>query len=49
MRQSLRIIVQCLNEMPAGAIKTDDVKITSPSRSEMKVFVLLLRTFNQKY
>ena len=37
MRQSLRIIEQCLNKMPSGEIKTDDMKITPPSRSEMKV------------
>lgn len=36
MRQSLRIIDQCLNQMPAGEIKTDDTKVTPPSRSEMK-------------
>jgi NADH dehydrogenase (ubiquinone) Fe-S protein 2 len=37
MRQSLKIIEQCLNKMPTGEIKTDDMKITPPSRSEMKV------------
>jgi len=36
MRQSLRIIMQCLNEMPQGMIKADDRKITPPSRSQMK-------------
>lgn len=36
MRQSLRIIMQCLNEMPNGIIRTDDHKITPPSRFEMK-------------
>jgi NADH dehydrogenase (ubiquinone) Fe-S protein 2 len=36
MRQSLRIIEQCLNKMPPGPIKTDDAKITPPSRAEMK-------------
>lgn len=36
MRQSIRIILQCLNEMPLGLIKTDDRKITPPSRSQMK-------------
>ncbi|XP_052864699.1 NADH-ubiquinone oxidoreductase 49 kDa subunit-like [Anopheles cruzii] len=36
MRQSLRIIEQCLNQMPAGEVKTDDVKLTTPSRLEMK-------------
>lgn len=37
MRQSLRIIEQCLNQMPEGAVKTDDAKISTPSRAEMKV------------
>jgi NADH dehydrogenase (ubiquinone) Fe-S protein 2 len=36
MRQSIRIIMQCLNEMPTGMIKVDDRKITPPSRSQMK-------------
>nr|CAI5822732.1 unnamed protein product [Callosobruchus analis] len=42
MRQSLRIIDQCLNQMPAGEIKTDDAKLTPPSRNEMKVNFQLL-------
>lgn len=37
MRQSLRIMHQCLNKMPAGEIKVDDAKIAPPKRSEMKV------------
>ena len=36
MRQSLRIMMQCINEMPQGLIKIDDRKITPPSRSQMK-------------
>ncbi|CAG8632038.1 12480_t:CDS:2, partial [Acaulospora colombiana] len=36
MRQSLRIIHQCLNQMPPGPIKIDDWKISPPSRSSMK-------------
>ena len=36
MRQSISIIMQCLNAMPAGPIKVDDKKITPPSRSHMK-------------
>lgn len=36
MRQSLRIIMQCLNELPQGIVKIDDKKITPPSRSQMK-------------
>uniref|UniRef100_A0A2U8XH11 NADH dehydrogenase [ubiquinone] iron-sulfur protein 2 n=1 Tax=Codonopsis lanceolata TaxID=103999 RepID=A0A2U8XH11_9ASTR len=37
MRQSLRIIVQCLNKMPSGMIKADDRKLCPPSRSRMKL------------
>ncbi|CAG2053017.1 unnamed protein product [Timema podura] len=37
MRQSLRIINQCLNNIPPGEIKTDDMKVTLPSRAEMKI------------
>jgi len=36
MRQSLRIMDQCLNKMPPGEIKVDDNKISAPSRGEMK-------------
>ncbi|PVD27059.1 hypothetical protein C0Q70_12209 [Pomacea canaliculata] len=36
MRQSLRIIHECLNKMPPGEVKVDDNKITPPSRREMK-------------
>lgn len=36
MRQSLRIIIQCLNKMPAGVVKVDDKKISPPSRTDMK-------------
>lgn len=37
MRQSLRIILQCLNKMPPGEIKVDDAKVSPPKRAEMKV------------
>jgi len=36
MRQSLRIIEQCCNNMPEGEIKTDDAKVTPPRRADMK-------------
>lgn len=36
MRQSIKIIQQCLNQMPSGEIKVDDHKIVPPKRSEMK-------------
>jgi len=36
MRQSLRIIEQCLNQMPAGEIRCDDAKAVPPTRREMK-------------
>lgn len=36
MRESLKIIHQCLNQMPPGEVKCDDVKIVPPSKKEMK-------------
>jgi NADH:ubiquinone oxidoreductase subunit D len=37
MRQSLKIIYQCLNNIPTkGFVKTDDRKISPPSRAMMK-------------
>ena len=36
MRQSLNIIVQCLNKLPPGEIKVDDNKVVPPKRAEMK-------------
>jgi len=36
MRQSLRIMQFCINNLPQGLIKNDDKKITPPSRLEMK-------------
>ncbi|MBR0653774.1 NADH-quinone oxidoreductase subunit D [Plastoroseomonas arctica] len=36
MRQSLRIIEQCLNAIRPGPVKIADNKITPPSRSDMK-------------
>lgn len=36
MRQSLRIIDQCINKMPPGPHRVDDTKISPPKRSEMK-------------
>ncbi len=36
MRQSMRIMYQCLNDMPEGDVTTDDAKCVPPSRAEMK-------------
>jgi NADH-quinone oxidoreductase subunit D len=36
MRQSLRIILQALDQMPGGPIKVDDQKVAPPKRGEMK-------------
>ena len=35
-RQSLRIIEQCINDMPDGPVKVEDYKISPPPRSLMK-------------
>lgn len=36
MRQSLRIIHQCLDQMPGGPVVTQDPRIAPPKRGEMK-------------
>ena len=36
MRQSLRIISQCLNTIPEGPVKSSDTKIVAPSRAQVK-------------
>ena len=36
MRESLRIIQQCLNSLPEGPVKTEDKKLTPPSRTDVK-------------
>lgn len=36
MRQSLKIISQCLSKMPGGPVMIQNHKVTPPSRSEMK-------------
>jgi NADH-quinone oxidoreductase subunit D len=36
MRQSLRIMKQCLEEMPSGPVRATDPKISPPRRGEMK-------------
>ena len=36
MKESLKIVEQCLNEIPEGIIKTSDTKLTPPSRKNIK-------------
>jgi len=36
MRQSLRLIVECINTLPEGVIQADDRKISPPSRTHLK-------------
>lgn len=36
MRQSINIILQCINNIPKGLIRLDDNKITPPYRKQMK-------------
>lgn len=36
MRQSVKIIEQCIDAMPQGPVKTDDRKVAPPPRAEMK-------------
>jgi NADH-quinone oxidoreductase subunit D len=37
MRQSLRIIHQCIEKMPSGAVLAEDHKVTPPRRDDMKI------------
>ena len=36
MRESLKIMKQCLEKMPEGPVKTEDKKVSPPKRGEMK-------------
>jgi NADH-quinone oxidoreductase subunit D len=36
MRESLKIMAQCLDQMPKGPVKLQDQKITPPKRAELK-------------
>jgi NADH:ubiquinone oxidoreductase subunit D len=36
MKESLKIIEQCINNMPSGLVKSADNKLTPPYRSELK-------------
>jgi NADH-quinone oxidoreductase subunit D len=36
MRQSIRLIKQCVEKMPQGLVTTSDTRIAAPKRSEMK-------------
>ena len=36
MYESLKIVNQCIEQMPGGAVFTDDSKIAPPSRSDLK-------------
>ena len=37
LRQSLKIVKQCLKEMPTGAVMTDNHKVAPPKRGDMKM------------
>jgi NADH-quinone oxidoreductase subunit D len=53
MRQSLRIMRQALDRMPAGPIKVDDRRIAPPRRSEMKrsmeALIQLFKLYSEGY
>ena len=36
MRQSVRLMKQCLEKMPSGAVRTENQKVSPPRREEMK-------------
>jgi NADH dehydrogenase (ubiquinone) Fe-S protein 2 len=39
MRQSTRIINQCLNAMPEGPVRTDNQKLLPPTRYQLKTYM----------
>jgi NADH:ubiquinone oxidoreductase subunit D len=39
MKESAKLILQCINKINKGFIKTDDKKITPPSRLKMKTIM----------
>lgn len=49
MRQSCRIVLQCLNKMPRGEILTDDHKICPPTRAEMKVITVIINNYTRQF
>ena len=53
MRQSLRILEQCIEQMPGGPCKVNDHKISPPPRAEMKgsmeALILHFKLFTEGY
>ena len=53
MRQSLRILEQCIEQMPGGACRVNDRKISPPPRAEMKgsmeALILHFKLFTEGY
>ena len=45
MRESIRIIHQCLNQMPEGDVKVDDRKFTPPTRYDLVCEVPSLKVY----
>lgn len=39
MRESIKLILQCINNIPAGAVRADNNKVTPPSREEIKTSI----------
>src|SRR5690606_20193245 len=49
MRQSLRIIGQCIERMPSGPVRTQDPKVTPPRRAVMKILMVELINHFKRY
>ena len=53
MRQSLRILDQCIEQMPGGSCRVNDRKISPPQRAEMKgsmeALILHFKLFTEGY
>jgi NADH-quinone oxidoreductase subunit D len=37
IRQSVSLIIQCINKLPEGSVSVSDSKFNSPGRSDMKL------------
>jgi len=44
MRESIKIINQCLQKMPKGPIKSTDGKISPPPKKELKDIIKILKS-----
>ena len=49
MRESLKIIIQCIEKLPKGPIKSVDGKISPPKRDDLKQIIQLIKDMDLKF